>query len=330
MCFSADVSKAKIDKVSRIKAEPIKMKSVGSVDYTPINQNAVPSLVGSSLYDYVRNMDPTGFSAGGLTAGYDNGTVTLNASPERQQLIDDLQGQFGAQADEVMALKGTVAPGMSEFRASALARLEDSRKAALSNLRDNFSRRGILGSSFGEDAINRQNMEYEREAERINTEAYLKEVELTNNLLNQQYEASVNQFNTGLNELNLRTEVAAKLSSDANQWFSNTNQLLTQMAAQDQNVRSQFAAIDAENELKAQIANMEAKLAVASGNQRAQLEAQLADANYRLSRASIRQSANNAQAQMDQDTLGGFGELAGAVLTAPMTGGGSLLGTMFT
>lgn len=332
MCFGG-VDKAKINKRSGLtsaptrKASTVSMKDVGKVSYTPINKSSVPNLVGGSTYEYIKNMNPTGFNAGGFSSSFNNGTVSLNTSPERQALVSGVQGQYQNQADELMALKGTVAPGMSAFRQSALSRLEDARKAAISNLRENFARRGILGSSFGEDAIARQDMEYQREAERISTESYLKEVELTNNLLNQQYEAGVNAFQTGLNELNIGAELGAKLASDANQWFTDVNKILGTMAMQDSSVRSNLAAIDAQNKLKASITNLEARLAVAQGNQRSEIERQLADAQYQLQRASIRQSANNADAQIQQDTLGGIGQLAGTVLTAPIGGvGGAAAG----
>lgn len=313
--FKADRPKVRqVQGTTKKASDPYKNVKT-TVNYTPINTGSVPRLVGSSTFDYIRGQDPTGLNAGGLTAGYNNGTINLNSSPFRQSQVQGAVDTFNSQYADLEQQRGTVAPGYSNFRQAALQRLEDSRMRALSNLRDNFARRGVLGSSFGADAIGRQNLEYEREAERISTEAYLKEIELDNQLSQQQYQAGVSAFETGLNELNFQADIAAKLTGQADQFLASSNAILSDMAKADAANRTQVAMADAKNRLTAQIAQVEANLARASGTQRTQLANQKAQLERQLANQNAHNNANMAQYEQTNNQLSGIGGLIGTGLS---------------
>lgn len=313
--FKADRPKVRTYNPPKTKTRDYYKNVSTDVNYTPINTGRVPRLVGSSTYDFIRGQDPTGLNAGGINAAYQNGTINLNTSPFRQSQVQGIVDTLNDQYADIEQQRGTVAPGYSNFRQAALQRLDDSRLRALSNLRDNMARRGVLGSSFGEDALNRQQLEYEREAERINTEAYLKEIELTNQLSQQQYAAGVSAFETGLNELNFQSELAAKLTGQADDFLSKSNMLLADMAKGDAANQTNMAIADASNQLKARIAEVEADLSRASGRQATELSALSAKLKQQLANQTAQNNANMAQYEQTNNQLAGIGGLIGTGLS---------------
>ena len=180
------------------------------------------------------NFTAPGFSAGGLTATADRtGNYSVSASPERLGLVNDIAGQFGAQAGELGGLRNRVAPGVSDLRAARLAEIDNARTAAIGNLRENLQRRRVLGSSFGQDTLARAENEFGQAKAKASAESFLQELELTNNLINQQYEASRNQFQTGLNEMNLQADVAAKLAAGSTATMGANARFLSALNAQE-------------------------------------------------------------------------------------------------
>lgn len=175
-----------------------------------------------------------GFNAGGLNASADkSGNYTVSPSAERLGLVNNVAGQFGAQAGELGALRSRVAPGVSDLRAAKLAEIENARLNAVGNLRENLQRRRVLGSSFGQDTLARAENEFGQAKAKASAESFLQELEMTNNLLNQQYEASRNQFQTGLNEMNLQADVAAKLASGATATMGANARFLSELNAKE-------------------------------------------------------------------------------------------------
>lgn len=57
---------------------------------------------------------------------------------------------------------GSTAPNAQTPYLSPLTAIENARSAAMSDLQDSLARRGVLGSSFGSDALTRQNMAYDQ------------------------------------------------------------------------------------------------------------------------------------------------------------------------
>lgn len=163
---------------------------------------------------------PTGINAGGLRSSLAGGNLNITASPERTGLVGSIADTFGQLGGELGALRSSVAPGVSGLRASRLGEIENARNRAIGDLRENLERRRVLGSSFGSDAITRAESEFAGQRERVAAESFLQELELTNNLINQQYNAQRQQFQTSLTELNLQADLATKLATKATDTLS--------------------------------------------------------------------------------------------------------------
>lgn len=158
---------------------------------------------------------PTGINAGGLTSSLSGGNLNISASPERMGMVGNIADSFGRLGGEFGLLRQSVAPGMSDLRNSRLAEIENARTRAVGDLRENLQRRRVLGSSFGADAISRAEAEFGDARSKVAGESFLQEMEATNNLINQQFNAQRMQFQTGLDEMNLQANIAAGLAGKA-------------------------------------------------------------------------------------------------------------------
>jgi len=171
-----------------------------------------------------------GLNAGGLRATASANGVNVGSSRGRRSIVSRTSQAFGDQAGVLRGLRGRVAPGVSDLRASRLQAVEDARTRSIGNLRENLQRRRVLGSSFGQDAITRSEAEFAREAERVEAESFLQELDLTQQLLARETEARANSFNTRLNELNLQANLASQLQNRATQVLNQNAQTQARLA----------------------------------------------------------------------------------------------------
>jgi len=182
----------------------------------------------------LQNFKPSGFNAGGLGTSFGaDGNLTITPTAERLGAVRGLQDVFGNLAGELGGQRGLVAPGASALRASRLGEVESARASAIGNLRENLQRRRVLGSSFGADALSRAEAEFGQQKERVAAESFLQEFELTNQLINQQFGALRGQAQTGLDELNLQADIAAKLSGAATGALAANARTLSELNAKE-------------------------------------------------------------------------------------------------
>lgn len=175
---------------------------------------------------------------------------------ERQQALGEVTpreaalGQttdlFNRQADEIGALRSQVTPGFGRLTQAqdsifneARARIRDAERRAVGTLRDNLSRRRVLGSSFADDVVARTQREFaiaENEITNKQSEAraqsFLQELELNNRLLNQQFQAARSAVQVTLDELNLEASIATQLATNATTNLGENARLQAQLDAQ--------------------------------------------------------------------------------------------------
>lgn len=160
---------------------------------------------------------PPGFNAGGLNTSFSNNSYNVTPSGARNDLIGSGVDNFNTFGNITGDLRATVAPGFNDLLNSRLNTLNDARTSAIGNLRENLASRRVLGSSFGQDTINRGEAEFARQKDAIVTDNFQKSLEMNNRLLGQQYDAYNKAFQTGLTELNLEASVAQELTGKASQ-----------------------------------------------------------------------------------------------------------------
>lgn len=171
------------------------------------------SILGSKLFGGSTNVSSPlpSINAGGLTGK--GGTIT--ASPERQGLVGNIAATFPQQASAIGDLLSQVGPGFGRLTDAAVTSVRNARSAAIGNLKDTLQRRRVLGSSFGQDALTRAETEFANQENATRANSFLQELQLTNQLMQQQFEAQRGEFQTGLDELNLEANAGVQLSSQA-------------------------------------------------------------------------------------------------------------------
>jgi hypothetical protein len=183
---------------------------------------------------------PTGINAGGLSSSVSGDNLSITPSAERLGLVRNLAGGFAGEADALSALRGRITPGFSDLRASRLKEIDDARTAAIGNLRENMARRRVQGSSFGQDALARAELEFGQAKEKTAAESLLQELEASNQLIQQEFAARRGQFETGLNDLNLQADVATKLASSATSQLGANARLEAELNAKEQAGKGKF------------------------------------------------------------------------------------------
>lgn len=176
---------------------------------------------------------PAGINAGGLRSSFGPNGISIGADANRMGLVDSIARGFGDQADLLGGLRASVTPGVSDLRAARLGEIENARSSAIGNLRENLQRRRVLGSSFGQDTISRAESEFAGQREQVAAESFLQELDLSTQLIDQEFKARRAQFQTGLDELNLEADLAAKLSGAATTQLGANARALAELNAKE-------------------------------------------------------------------------------------------------
>ena len=163
----------------------------------------------------VRQFKPFGANTPGTSFTADNGSFTATRSPETQNALTNLSKAFGNTATDFGKLRTQVAPGFGKLTEVGLRAVEDARLRTVGDLKQNLSRRRVLGSSFAEDDISRTNAEFSRVSEQIETENFIKEIEETRQLINDESAAATAQYKVLIDQGNFESSVAAQLAASA-------------------------------------------------------------------------------------------------------------------
>lgn len=173
-----------------------------------------------------------GFSGGGLSGTQNKTKYLVRPDAMRTGTVGDLSGTYGTLGDITGDLRATVAPGFNDLLRTRLDSINDSAHKAIGDLRQNLQSRRVLGSSFGNDTLTRAEAEFGRVREQATADSFLKSLDVNNQLLQQQYKAYSDRFNTKLAELNLEGGIASQFASKASDIFAANAQLTSKLSEQ--------------------------------------------------------------------------------------------------
>jgi orotidine-5'-phosphate decarboxylase len=201
------------------------------------------------------------FNAGGLSSSFNNGVSSVASDVTRQGQVTGVSNAFRDQAAKLGELAAQIKPGASALREAQLSDIENSRRSAIGDLKDNLNRRRVLGSSFAQDAIVRASKDYDQQRAKVIAETYMTELEATHQLTNEQFEATRNQYDTFLKESNLQAGIAGELAAKATDVMASATQLKAKLLAS-------LAGVGVESQAKSQTANdaLAAEASKGSGN----------------------------------------------------------------
>lgn len=165
---------------------------------------------------------PPGFAGGGLVGnflgmtGAGGGLYDVKPTGIRADLVSGLSDAGGNAADNFQTLYNTVAPGYNDLLRTRIDQINNSAGKAIGDLRQNLASRRVLGSSFGNDTINRLNAEFSAQRDQATADTFLKSLDAQRQLTADTFNARQKQFQAGLDELNLEAGIATNLAGQAN------------------------------------------------------------------------------------------------------------------
>lgn len=181
-----------------------------------------------------------GFTAGGLTGVIGDESVDITRSPELAGILSGLSGQFGAQAESIGGLLGQVEPGFGRLTETAVSALEQRRRAAVGNLRENLARRRIGGSSFAAAAVGRTEAEFAKQESEIRAKSFLAELDAKTRLINQQAQARQQSFNVLLQQTQFEAALGVQMATGVSTLLTGMANAQAQLAAQESQAEGQL------------------------------------------------------------------------------------------
>lgn len=189
------------------------------------------TLFGNNIPNELKNPRLTSFSSPGLDATFSSPEqLNLTRSPEVNQSLSGISSAFQNQSSQLGALKPLVEPGFGRLTEAGIRAIRDARRSSIGDLKTNLSRRRVLGSSFGADDVSRTNAEFAKRENEFTSQAFVQELELSKQLINEQATAQANSFLQILQQSNLESQLATQLASGVTAVLSNNASLIGQMS----------------------------------------------------------------------------------------------------
>lgn len=176
---------------------------------------------------------PLSLSAGGLSSASSGGQLSIQTTPGRRNLVNNLSRVFQRQAGEFGNLRGIVRPGFGALTEARVNTLESRGARRLSNLRENLATRRISGSSFGQAQLQSEQRQLDQDIAEARARSFLEELDITTTLIDKQYSSDLAAFETLLSELNTQAQVGQALLSGTQAVLSNNASLQAQLAVQN-------------------------------------------------------------------------------------------------
>lgn len=171
-----------------------------------------------------------GFGGLRLTGGRNN--LVIRPSEQRRTLVQRSANVIGQRADALAAVRQRVAPGFGELTAARLGEIEASRQRGIGNLRENLARRRLAGSSFASDALIRAEREFGQAAATARAESLLQELDITTQLINEEFSQRQQSIERSIADLDLQAEVGTRLLAGVSGELGASARLEAELAAQ--------------------------------------------------------------------------------------------------
>jgi len=194
------------------------------------SDSVTDKLFGNNIPDEIKNPRLTSFSSPGLSATFQSPTqLALQRSQGTTDALSGISGAFQNQAAELGALQPLVEPGFGRLTEAGIRAVRDARRSSIGDLKQNLARRRVSGSSFGADDIARTNAEFSKKEKEFASEAFVKELALSNELINQKATAQANSFLQALSQANIESNIAATMATGVTSVLSNNAQIIAGM-----------------------------------------------------------------------------------------------------
>lgn len=185
---------------------------------------------GTNIPSELKDPRLTGFEAPGLGANFlSPELLKVMRSPETQEALSGISDAYRTQAQDLAGLRPLVEPGFGRLTESGIRAVRDARRKTVGDLRQNLAKRRVLGSSFAADDIARTEAEFAKKESEVSSKAFIAEMAMSQNLINEQAQAQANQYLQTLNQLNIESQIASTMASGVSNILSSNAQLMGQM-----------------------------------------------------------------------------------------------------
>lgn len=160
----------------------------------------------------------------GLSTSLIGGRLSLTRDDRTTGILSRLNSATGAASADLAGLRAQFVPGLGRLTDARVRAIRDAGRRTTGNLRENLSRRRVLGSSFAQDAVTRSELEFAKAEEEARAKSVLEEIDVTTQFIESELKVRTLAVNAELEQLNFESSVAVNLSNG-------TQQALTQNAA---------------------------------------------------------------------------------------------------
>ena len=189
----------------------------------------------------LKRFQPVGFTAPGATGSFNGNTYSLNRTPATTAAVQGVTAATDAQAQALAGLRSSVAPGFGQLSQSITQSMQsrinairDTARSTIGGIRENLARRRLAGSSFQQSEVATAAAEFAKQEDQARADAaiakanaFIQEIGLSQNLIKDQFNASLQGAQTVLQQLNFDTSTVTQLAGLSSQLI---NQNLTAQA----------------------------------------------------------------------------------------------------
>lgn len=136
-------------------------------------------------------------------------------------------------AGELAGLRGEVRPGFGRLTDARVQAVDNARRRSIGDLREQFARRRLAGSSFAADAQTRADLEFQQAEDRVRAESFLQELDLSVQLIEAETTRRSAAVLKNLEQANFEARVAADLGGVIQNAMTTAQTALSNLRAQE-------------------------------------------------------------------------------------------------
>ncbi|MDH5325328.1 MAG: hypothetical protein OEZ68_02385 [Gammaproteobacteria bacterium] len=189
------------------------------------------SLFGSG--DKPKPFVPKGFSSGGLNVTMNNGSANVQRTQQLTDLLGSLKSASDLNVSELGSIRGQLKPGFGRLTETGVQSIRNRRRQAIGNIRENLSRRRVLGSSFAQDALSRGEAEFSQQEADFRAKTTLQELNIELALIDAQHKTRQSYYNTMLAQSNFESNIGANVQAGLNNALEAAQRFEAQLAAEE-------------------------------------------------------------------------------------------------
>jgi hypothetical protein len=171
----------------------------------------------------IKSTPATGFNSTGGQAIFrrDAGTGVTSfdffRSKGVDRALDDLKASGTVAARNFAGLRSQVAGGFSTLRQARMANLQRAEERSIGGLRESLRQRRLGGTSFENLAVAEERERFAMLGDEISAQTGIMELEMTRQLIDDEFQASMTGLAETLNQFNFETGIVAGLTQGATQ-----------------------------------------------------------------------------------------------------------------